>query len=119
MKNIVHLIGRLGKDASTNVWEDKQVANFTIATSITYKDKTSGEKKEDTQWHKCVLWQHENVYQYLKAGTLVAVQGSLRYNSFEKDVKGERINIPTVEIIIDELTLLASPKKEEQAYSLL
>lgn len=114
MKNTVHLIGRLGKDATTNEWQGKQVANFTLATSHTYKDKTSGEKKEDTQWHKCVLWQHETLYPYLKAGTLISVQGSLRYDSFEKDVKGEKVNIPTTEIIIDEVLLISSPKKEGQ-----
>ena len=46
MKNTVHLIGRLGKDATTNEWQGKQVANFTLATSHTYKDKTSGEKRK-------------------------------------------------------------------------
>jgi single-strand DNA-binding protein len=114
MKNTVHLIGRLGKDATTNEWQGKHVANFMIATSATYKDKSSGEKKEDTQWHKCVLWQHENLHPYLKAGTLVSIQGSLSYDSYEKDVKGEKVNIPTAEVIVDEVILLSSPKKEGQ-----
>lgn len=114
MKNTVHLIGRLGKDATSNEWQGKRVANFSVATTNIYKDKVSGEKKEDTQWHKCVLWQNENVHPFLKAGALVSIQGSLRYDSYEKDVKGEKVNIPTAEVIVDEVVLLPSGKKEEQ-----
>jgi single-strand DNA-binding protein len=114
MKNTVHLIGRIGKDATTNEWQGTKVSNFMVATSDNFKDKTTGERKEDTQWHKCVLWKHDNLIPFLKAGTLLSIEGSIRYGSFEKDVKGEKINIPTSEIIVDEVILLSTQKKEAQ-----
>ncbi|HEY0654131.1 MAG TPA: single-stranded DNA-binding protein [Chryseosolibacter sp.] len=114
MKNTVHLIGRLGKDATSHEWRGKQVSNFMVATTSTYRDKLTGEKKEDVQWHKCVLWQHENLYPFLKAGTVISVQGSIRYDFYEKEVQGEKLNMLTTEILVDEVVLLPSPKKEAQ-----
>ena len=55
--NKVILVGRLGKDPEVrNLENGASVANFTIATSESYKDKTTGEKKEITEWHNIVLW---------------------------------------------------------------
>lgn len=114
MKNTVSLIGRIGKEVKTNSHKDKKVTNFSLATSETYKDKTSGEKKEVTEWHKCVMWGNENVLPYLTTGTLIAVEGKIKYGSYEKDVKGEKVTIPTTEIELapDTLILLPSAKKE-------
>lgn len=114
MKNTVHLIGRIGKDATSREWQGKEVCNFMMATTSIYRDKTTGLKKEETQWHKCVLWQHENLYPYLKSGTMLSVQGSIRYDFFEKEIQGEKVNMLTTDIIVDEVVLLASPKQEAQ-----
>ena len=55
--NKVILVGRLGKDPEVrNLENGAAVANFTLATSESYKDKTTGEKKEITEWHNVVLW---------------------------------------------------------------
>ena len=55
--NKVILVGRLGKDPEVrNLENGTTVANFTVATSESYKDKTTGEKKEITEWHNIVLW---------------------------------------------------------------
>src|SRR5205085_6146739 len=55
--NKVILVGRLGKDPEVrNLENGATVANFTMATSETYKDKTTGDRKEITEWHNIVLW---------------------------------------------------------------
>ncbi|MFZ1806367.1 MAG: single-stranded DNA-binding protein [Cyclobacteriaceae bacterium] len=113
MKNTVSLIGRIGKEVKTNSHKDKKVTNFSLATSETYKDRETGEKKEVTEWHKIVMWGNENVIPYLTSGTLISVEGKIKYGSYDKDVKGEKVAIPTTEIEIEpDKLILLSPKKE-------
>lgn len=85
--NKVQLIGRLGKDPEVKHTQGGQtVANFSIATSESYKDK-NGEKKEVTEWHNIVLWRGlaEVAEKYLHKGDLVYIEGKLTTRSWEKD----------------------------------
>ncbi len=102
--NKVILIGRLGKDPEVrNLESGATVANFTMATTETYKDKTTGEKKEITEWHNIVLWRGaaEVAAKYLHKGDLVYIEGRLRTRSWEKEgvtryiteVVGETMNM--------------------------
>jgi single-strand DNA-binding protein len=60
--NKVELIGRLGKDPEIrNLQNGSAVANFSVATSETWKDKRSGEKQEKTEWHNIVIWNEKTV----------------------------------------------------------
>jgi len=80
------LIGRLGKDPDVRTLESgATVANFTMATSETYKDKTTGDRKEVTEWHNIVVWgkQAESCGQYLSKGRQVYVEGSIRTRSYD------------------------------------
>jgi single-strand DNA-binding protein len=105
--NKVILVGRLGKDPEVrNLDNGAVVANFTIATSESYKDKTTGEKKEVTEWHNIVLWRGlaEISQKYLHKGDMVYVEGKLRTRSWEK----EGITRYTTEIVADNMTMLGS-----------
>jgi single-strand DNA-binding protein len=106
--NKVILIGRLGKDPEVrNLDNGAVVANFSIATSESYKDRTTGEKKEVTEWHNIVLWRGlaEIAQKYLRKGDMVFIEGKLRTRSWEKD----GVTRYTTEVVADNMTML-SPK---------
>ena len=106
--NKVILIGRLGKEPEVrNLDNGAVVANFSIATSESYKDRTTGEKKEITEWHNIVLWRGlaEIAQKYLHKGDMVFIEGKLRTRSWEK----EGVTRYTTEVVADNMTML-SPK---------
>ena len=105
--NKVILVGRLGKEPEVrNLDNGATVANFTMATSESYKDKTTGEKKEVTEWHNIVLWRGlaEISQKYLHKGDMVYIEGKLRTHSWEK----EGVTRYTTEIVADNMTMLGS-----------
>ncbi len=80
--NKVILIGNLGKDPEIRTLNSgDRVANLRIATSETWRDRTSGERKEKTEWHQVVIF-NENIVkvaeQYLKKGSTVYVEGAIQ-----------------------------------------
>lgn len=82
------IIGRLGKDPEVvSTTSGKRVARFTMATSESYKDKATGEKKEITDWHNCVLWGPavDALEKYVKKGHLLHVEGRVSTRKWEKD----------------------------------
>ena len=86
--NKVILVGRLGRDPEVRYTPDgAAVANFSIATSEEWKDKTTGEKKERTEWHRIVAFRKlgEICGEYLSKGKQVYVEGRLQTRSWEKD----------------------------------
>ncbi len=105
--NKVILVGRLGKDPEVrNLENGAIVANFTLATSESYKDRTTGEKKEITDWHNIVVWRGlaEISQKYLHKGDMVYVEGKIRTRSWEK----EGITRYTTEILADNMTMLST-----------
>ena len=102
--NKVFLLGRLGDDPTVRYTADqKPIASFSLATS-SYSSK-SGEKKEYTEWHKCSAFNQaaEVAERYLKKGSQVLIEGSLRTNKWE-DKEGNKRS--TVEIVVGRLTML-------------
>lgn len=87
--NKVQLIGRLGKDPEIRRMQSGDpVANLSVATSETWRDKSSGEKKEKTEWHRVVIWNKglcDVVEKYLRKGALVYLEGSLQTRKWQKD----------------------------------
>ncbi|MDE3017068.1 MAG: single-stranded DNA-binding protein [Pseudomonadota bacterium] len=80
--NKVILVGNLGKDPEIRTTQDgREIANFSLATSESWKDKTTGERKEKTEWHRVVVF-NENLVRviknYLKKGAKVYIEGSLQ-----------------------------------------
>jgi single-strand DNA-binding protein len=80
------------------------VANFSIATSETWKDK-SGEKKEKTEWHNCTVYKRlaEVVGEYVKKGSQIYVEGKIQTRKWQDKEGKDRY---TTEIIVHELTML-------------
>ncbi len=106
--NKVIIVGRLGKEPEVRHLENgAAVANFSVATSETYKDRNTGERREQTEWHNVVLWRGlaEVAEKYLHKGDMVYVEGKLRTRSWEKD----GVTRYTTEIVGDNMTML-SPK---------
>lgn len=105
--NKVILVGNLGKDPEVRHLENgTPVASFSIATSESYKDRTSGERVEKTEWHNIVLWRGlaEVAEKYLKKGSQVYIEGKLQTRSWEKD----GVTRYTTEIVGRELTMLGN-----------
>ena len=104
--NKVILVGNLGKDPEVRYLEGgTAVANFPIATSETFKDRTSGEKKTNTEWHNIVAWRGlaEIAEKYLKKGSQIYLEGKLRTRQWQ-DKDGN--NRYTTEIVADNLQML-------------
>ena len=104
--NKVILIGNLGADPEVrHLQNGAAVANFRIATSETYKDRQTGEKREQTEWHAIVAWRGlaEIVEKYLRKGSKVYVEGKLRTRQWQDKDGNTRY---TTEIHADEMTML-------------
>jgi single-strand DNA-binding protein len=111
--NKVILIGNLGKDPQVrSLNSGEKVVNFSLATSESWRDKTTGERKEKTEWHNIVVF-NENigrvVEQYCKKGTKVYVEGQLQTRKWTDQSGVEKY---TTEVVLQrfrgELTLLDS-----------
>jgi len=104
--NKVILIGNLGADPEVrHLQNGASVANFRIATSETYKDKTTGEKREQTEWHSIVAWRGlaEITERFLRKGSKVYIEGKLRTRKWQDKDGIERY---TTEVHADEMNML-------------
>jgi single-strand DNA-binding protein len=106
--NKVILIGNLGRDPETRVFPDGgSICNVTIATSRQWKDKTSGEKQEETEWHRVVFRDRlaEIAGEYLKKGRPVYVEGRLKTRKYTDKDGVEKY---ATEVVATEMQLLGS-----------
>ena len=111
--NKVILIGNLGKDPEVRRLENGAVlASFSIATSESYVDKQSGDKKEITDWHDIVLWRGlaEVAEKYLLKGTKIYVEGKLKKRSWQDK---EGVTRYSTEVVGDEMTILSKIENKE------
>lgn len=108
--NKVIIVGNLGKDPEVKAAGQTTVANFSLATSESYTDK-SGKKQDKTEWHKVVAWGKlaELAGQYLKKGRQVYVEGKLQTREWEKD--GQKRY--TTEVVATNITFLGSKPSEQ------
>ncbi|MCK9989308.1 MAG: single-stranded DNA-binding protein [Rugosibacter sp.] len=106
--NKVILVGNLGKDPESRYMPNGDaVVNITLATTDTWKDKNSGEKKEATEWHRVVFFRKlaEIAGQYLKKGSQVYIEGSLKTRKWQDKDGQDRY---TTEIVADTMQMLGS-----------
>jgi single-strand DNA-binding protein len=106
--NKVILIGNLGKDPETRYMPSGgAVTNVTLATSETWKDKNTGEPQERTEWHRVVFFNRlgEIAGEYLKKGSKIYVEGSLRTRKWQGQDGQDRY---TTEIVANEMQMLDS-----------
>ena len=111
--NKVILLGNLGKDPEVRRLDDgRGVANFSLATSETYKNK-SGEKVTNTEWHNIVLWSPlaDIAENYLKKGSQVYIEGKIANRSYE-DKDGVKKYVS--EVVGREITLLGRPPEQQE-----
>ena len=91
--NKVLLIGRLGADPEIKqMVNGKNVARLSLATSQSWKDKSSGERKEKTEWHRIVIFNEglvSVVQQYLKKGANIYVEGQLSTRKWKDETSGQ------------------------------
>ena len=111
--NKVILVGNLGKDPDMRYTAGGDaVANLSIATSESWNDNQTGEKKEKTEWHRVVFFRRiaEVCGEYLKKGSSVYIEGSLRTRDWEDDQGNKRY---TTEIIGSEMQMLGGRRSED------
>ena len=110
--NKVILVGNVGQDPEVRQFQNGgQVASFSLATSETWKDRNTGERKEKTEWHNVVIFNDhlaKTAENYLRKGSKVYLEGSLQTRSWEKD----GVTRYTTEVVLQkfrgELTMLDS-----------
>ncbi|MFN7613067.1 MAG: single-stranded DNA-binding protein [Alphaproteobacteria bacterium] len=91
--NKVILVGNLGKDPEIRAMQDgREICNLTLATSDTWKDKATGERREKTEWHRVVIFNDNLVTvakNYLKKGAKVYIEGSLQTRKWQDKETGQ------------------------------
>ena len=110
--NKVILIGSLGKDPEIrHMPNGNAVANVTIATSESWKDKSSGETQERTEWHRVVFFRRlaEVVGEYVKKGSKIYVEGRLQTRKWQDQNGQDRY---TTEIVADQMQMLDSKQSK-------
>jgi single-strand DNA-binding protein len=113
--NKVILIGGLGRDPEVRFMPNGEaVANFSMATTETWKDK-QGARQEKTEWHNVVAYRKlaEIIGEYLKKGSQCYIEGKLSTRKWEKD----GVTRYTTEIIADHMNMLGSPSKDNASQS--
>ena len=112
MVNKVILIGNLGKNPEVrNLESGSKVAGFTLATSESYKDKNTGERKTITEWHNITVFGKlaEIVESYVKKGSKVYIEGKLKTESYEQN--GEKKYI--TKVIANNLTMMDTKQQSD------
>ena len=122
--NKVILIGNLGRDPEIRAAQDgSKVASFSVATSETWKDKVSGERKDRTEWHRIVVFNPnlcDICEKYLHKGSKVYLEGQLQTRKWQDQTGAERY---TTEVILGrfrgELALLDSKGSSEDGAAVM
>lgn len=99
--NKAFIVGNLGKDPEIRSLQDgKEIVNLSVATSETWKDKATGERRERTDWHRIVIFNEGLVTlakNYLKKGSKVCVEGSIQTRKYTDQAGAEKY---TTEIVL-------------------
>ena len=113
MVNKVILLGNVGSDPEVKSVGESKVANFSFATSETYKDK-NGDKKTITEWHRIVIWRGlaEIVERYVKKGDKLYLEGKIQTRSWDDKDGTKKFS---TEIVVSDMKMLGSVKKEENS----
>ena len=114
--NKVILLGTLGKDPELKYTpQGTAVAKWSMATNSSYKDKQSGEWKEQTEWHNIVAWQRtaEVAAEYLKKGRQVYIEGRLQTRSWDDKETGAKKYM--TEIVVNEMVLVGGKRDGESS----
>ncbi len=114
--NKVILVGNLGRDPEVKTIDSgAKVARFTLATSEVYKDRSTGERKEMTEWHNVICWRNlaDIAEKYLSKGRQIYVEGRLRTRSWEDN----GVKRFTTEVYADVIQMLGKSDNVQEAPS--
>lgn len=119
--NKVILVGNLGKDPEIKMMQDgTKLANFSLATSETWKDRDTQERKEKTEWHRVVVFNDrlaDLAEKYLRKGSKIYVEGQLQTRKWTDQTGQERY---TTEVVISrfrgEITMLDSARSQGESF---
>ena len=103
--NKVILVGNLGKDPEVRTLDNgTKVGSFSLATTESYKDKNTGERKDLTEWHNIVVWRAlaDISERYLQKGSQVYIEGKIQTRSYEQD----GVTKYRTEIVANNMTML-------------
>lgn len=106
------LVGRVGQDPEVRQAGNESVCNFSIATNETWKDKTTGERKERVEWHRITAWgrQAEIVGEYVRKGSLLYIEGKIESRRYTDKDGVEKVS---VEIRMGEMKMLGGRESGE------
>lgn len=109
------IVGNLGQDPEVRFMPNGEaVANFTVATSETWKDKQTGEQKEKTEWHRITMYKRlaEIAGEYIKKGSKVYIEGKLQTRKWQNQ---QGVDQYTTEIVANEMQMLdGKPQQQGQ-----
>jgi single-strand DNA-binding protein len=115
--NKAMIVGRLGRDPETRQTNNGSACNLSVATSESWIDKGSGERREKTEWHRVTIWNEklgEVAQKYLRKGSQVYLEGQVQTRKWTDQQGAERYS---TEIVLQrfrgELVLLGEGSKEE------
>ena len=111
--NKVIVVGNVGKDPETNYTQSgSAVTKFSVATSRQWKDKQTGEKREETEWHRMVAFGKlaDICGKYLSKGKQVYIEGHLKTNSWEQD----GVTRYATDIVVDQMQMLGGVRREDK-----
>lgn len=116
--NKVILIGNVGRDPEIRATQDgRRIANLSIATSESWKDKASGERKERTEWHRVVIWNEglvDVVEKYVGKGDKLYVEGQLQTRKWTDQAGVEKYSTEVVlQAFRGQLVLLGGKREQE------
>lgn len=113
MLNRVSIIGRIGKDPEFRVSQGgSPVCRFSVAVSEKWKDKQTGEAKEETEWFRCIAFgrQAETARDYVYKGQLIYIEGKMHFDSYENK-EGKKVY--TAEVRVGDMKFLSYRDKAE------
>lgn len=114
--NKVILVGNLGRDPEIRYSQDgTAVANVSLATSDQWRDKSTGERRENTEWHRVVFFGRlaEIVGEYLKTGSTICVEGKIKTRKWQDQNGQDRY---TTEIVADQMKMIGGRNDNQQGH---
>lgn len=113
--NKVIILGNLGRDPEIRELKNgNKVCRLNVATTRTWKSSDTGDKVEETEWHRVSVWgpQAEPCHKFLSKGRQVYVEGRLRTSSYEKDVNGTSVTMYGTEIVAENVQFVGGKNSD-------
>lgn len=114
--NKVIILGNLGRDPEISETKNgKKVCRLNVATTRTWKSPETGDKVDETEWHRVSVWgpQAGPCHKFLKKGRQVYIEGRLRTSTYDKDVNGTSVKMYGTEIVAENVQFIGGKNNSE------